>query len=312
MTLGKIIKSFIIIFFMNISFNFVNSFHDSNKTCNILSFSGGGSYGAVEIGILSQISLDKYDMITGVSAGGLNAGFLSYYNNDNTDFYEGIEYLSNIYINMKNSDVYEHNFDQIQKTWSYYDTSPLKQTIEKELLKMTHHPTKPTLIGSTNLNTGFFEIFKFNQKQDKKDQVDIMMATSAIPFIFPPQKISNNYYVDGGVISNEILNGIDGYLPSCNYYNITFIVSGEKINQIESILSFEEYTKRIIQTILNDFNNEFIEIAHNKCSYPKGKINYCYASSDELKKYSLLDFSHGKELFEIGKNKFICEEYVYC
>ena len=51
------------------------------KVCNILSFSGAGSFGAVEVGILDRMSssLPTFDMLTGVSAGGLNVGFLSYY-----------------------------------------------------------------------------------------------------------------------------------------------------------------------------------------------------------------------------------------
>jgi len=293
-------------------FKLIYCFNQNNKTCNILSFSGGGSFGIVEVGILSQISLDGYDMITGVSAGGLNAGFLSYYNIPNINFTDGIENLANIYINMNNSDVYKHNFEQIQRTWSYYDTSPLRLTIQKELLKMKTKPSKPTLIGSTNLNTGFFDVFVFNEKKDIKEQTNIMMATSAIPLLFPPQFINNNYYVDGGAVANEILNGIEGYLPECNNYNITFITSSEKINQIDSIRTFDEYIKRIFQVVINDFNNEFVEIGNNPCKFSKGIINYCYASSDKLKNYSILDFSHGAELYDIGKNEFICEKYDYC
>jgi predicted patatin/cPLA2 family phospholipase len=310
----KILKLFLIytIFFSNLGLGLGLDLESSNKTCNILSFSGGGSFGVVEVGILSQIALKKYDMITGVSAGGLNSGFLSYYNNDETNLVDGINNLANIYINMSNSDVYKHNFDQVQRTWSYYDTTPLRLTIQKELMKMKYTPTKPTLIGSTNLNTGFFEIFEFEKKINKKDQTDIMMATSAIPFIFPPQIIEGKYYVDGGAVANEILNGIEGYLPGCEYFNITFITSSEKINQINTIDSLEEYSKRIIKVVINDFNNELNEIIQNPCPNPKGKIQYCYASSTKLDNYSILDFSHGAELYEIGKNDFICEEYPYC
>ena len=42
---------------------------------NQLSFSGGGSFGAVEIGIFKKISENentKYDLYTGISAGALN------------------------------------------------------------------------------------------------------------------------------------------------------------------------------------------------------------------------------------------------
>jgi hypothetical protein len=308
----KLFKIFYCFVWVIAYFNFIFGLEEINKTCNVLSFSGGGSFGVVEVGILSQISLDKYDMITGVSAGGLNAGFLSYYNIPNVNLKDGIKNLANIYISMNNSDVYKHNFDQIQRTWSYYDTSPLRFTIKKELLKMKTKPSKPTLIGSTNLNTGFFEIFVFNEKQDIKDQTNIMMATSAIPFLFPPQFINNYYYIDGGAIANEILNGIEGYLTECNNFNITFISSSEKINQIESIKTLEDYFKRVIQVVSNDFNNEFVEIESNPCKFSKGIINYCYASSDKLKNYSILDFSHGAELYEIGKNEFICEIYNYC
>ena len=50
--------------------------------CNLLALSGGGSFGMVEVGILKSL-YDKnqipseFDVISGISAGGLNAGFLS-------------------------------------------------------------------------------------------------------------------------------------------------------------------------------------------------------------------------------------------
>jgi len=49
---------------------------------NQLSFSGGGAFGAVEIGIIKKIRESyavPYERYTGISAGGLNAGFLSHY-----------------------------------------------------------------------------------------------------------------------------------------------------------------------------------------------------------------------------------------
>ena len=48
----------------------------STGTCTVeqISFSGGGAFGAVEIGILKRIlseNTKKYDRYTGISAGGL-------------------------------------------------------------------------------------------------------------------------------------------------------------------------------------------------------------------------------------------------
>lgn len=292
-------------------------------TCNILSFSGGGSFGAVEIGILDKIKLPKYDMITGISAGGLNAGLLSYYNSDKNIIPDGVEYLANIYFNLNNSSVYTHNSLQFYKTWSYYDTTPLYKTIEREIEKLTYPDpdidpyitSKPTLIGSTNLNTGTLEIFQF-EKQPKYRQKEILMATSAIPLIFPPQIINENYYVDGGVIANEIISGIESYLQCEKYnikYNITFITSSPKLQSVKTINNFDEYIRRIGKVVLTDFNNELAEIISNPCyTKSKGQIHYCYPQSDELDNYSILDFSHGKELYNIGYNNFTCEHYNYC
>ena len=64
------------------------------SSLNQLSFSGGGSFGAIEIGILKHViemnKYMKYDLYTGISAGALNAGVLSYY----SDIELGIKELS--------------------------------------------------------------------------------------------------------------------------------------------------------------------------------------------------------------------------
>jgi len=122
-----------LLYLLSLSFNFIKG----SKICNILSFSGGGSFGAIEIGILDKIKLSEYDMITGVSAGALNAGLLSYYNNPLL-LNKGIEKLKNIYINLTNNFVYTHNYLEIERTWSYYNTLPLKKTLTENLLSISY------------------------------------------------------------------------------------------------------------------------------------------------------------------------------
>ena len=70
-------------------------FHFAHTT-EQLSFSGGGAFGAVEIGILKKIRETypvDYDMYAGISAGGLNSGFLSHYKDINDGIIEAEKYI---------------------------------------------------------------------------------------------------------------------------------------------------------------------------------------------------------------------------
>lgn len=320
-----------------------NVSHLSAKTCNILSFSGAGSFGAVEVGILDKLTqpsnMPAFDMLTGVSAGGLNVGFLSYYSgigasgaNNNAlskgcgasvtsegCFKQGVTELKNTYFQMTNDTVFQHNTGQIARTWSYYDTAPLRKTIESKLAPLSYRGFTPipALIGSTNLNDGVFQIFEFH-KESKLRQIQIMMATSAIPLAFPPENIEGTYYVDGGAVANEIINGVESFFEPptmCDKYNFTFITASEGLEQVDSIDSLNDYVRRVVKVVMTDFNNELAEIIDAPCSSAsgtKGTIQICHPVGDYLSQYSSMDFSYGKELYEIGYNHFTCDSYNYC
>jgi len=273
----------------------------SLATYNVLSFSGGGSFGAVEIGIIKKIQENeckKYDLITGISAGGLNAGFLSYF----LDLTIGIKEVSNIYSNLKNNQIYElYPPTKI----SIYNTEPLKKTITNIINKFDNVYTK-TLIGTTNLYTGQLDKYYYNEL-DNSDQISLLMCTSALPIIFPPILFNNNLYVDGGEISNEILTNI--YSPE--YINITFITSSFSLENNYNLTTFSEIVKRNIEIITNTFNNEIVKLDQT-CTKPRGEINMFYVDSSLLKNYNMLDFNSGKELIEIGYNNILNNKYKLC
>ena len=295
------------------------------KTCNILSFSGAGSFGAVEVGILDKLTqpssnMPAFDMLTGVSAGGLNVGFLSYYSGCKVEgcFKQGVTELKNTYFQMTNDTVFQHNTGQIARTWSYYDTAPLRKTIESKLAPLSYRGFTPipALIGSTNLNDGVFQIFEFH-KESKLRQIQIMMATSAIPLAFPPENIEGTYYVDGGAVANEIINGVESFFEPptmCDKYNFTFITASEGLAPVETIDNLNDYVRRVVKVVMTDFNNELAEIIDAPCtdSSSKGTIQICHPVGDYLSQYSSMDFSYGKELYEIGYNYFTCDSYNYC
>jgi len=334
------IMFFLIQILLFIQIVFTNSI-ESN--CNILSLSGGGSFGALEIGILSSVmtpplykqvdpvykqvdpvykQVDQVykqidpvykpldlKLMTGVSVGGLNVGYLSHFR----DINEGINKMRDIYINMKNDDVYQFNFIEKSRL-SFYDTTPLRNTIKKILLPLGKQVI-PAIVGSTNLYTGYMDIFNL-EDYSIEDKVKVLMTTSAIPIVFPPIELNNSLYVDGGIISNSIINGID-HIVKCSTYDITYISTSQplEIDIRNNITNIYDYTKRVIEVIKYDFNNELAEIKNFYCSpktTSKININYCFPTYKNLYKYSILDFTKGEELFNIGKTYNNCTMIHLC
>ena len=307
-------KNKIFLVFLLLVMAYEISYGQNLESCNILSLSGGGSFGAVEVGILESIhnswNLSHYDLITGVSVGGLNAAYLSYYD----DVIDGIENLREIYENLRDSDIFKLNYGfnifNINKI-SIFDTGPLENTINKILEKFDQNKIE-TIIGSSNLNSGAFEMFRLNDYK-KSDKISLLMTTSAIPFAFPPRSFNGSLYVDGGLISNGIINGIES-LIDCRHYNLTYISSHNEIGSKENIKNIFHFTDRVIKLLYNDFDNQVVEIRNLVCNNNEVNIdiNYCYPNSNTLDKYSILDFTKGKELIEIGKENHICEKINLC
>lgn len=270
---------------------------------NQLSFSGGGSFGAVEIGILkriNEIEPKKYDLYTGISAGALNAGFLSYYSNINT----GIKTAEKLYSSMRNHLIY----DIVPTTGlSLLNTEPLYKTLTKIIKDMPNKPVIHTLIGATNMYSGKLDIYNF-EDQDDVDKVLLLMSSSAIPGMFPPISFNNQLYADGGTLSNELIE----VEHDDKYLNITFITPYEDyVYNDTPITNLKEMLCRTVMIILSNFNNPMASLNQN-CKVRIGEINKYYVPPEVLKNYNILNFDNGEELIDIGYKNVIHKKYVIC
>jgi predicted acylesterase/phospholipase RssA len=282
----------------------------AQKTCNVLAMSGGGAFGAVEIGIVADLASKgtipaSFDIVTGISAGGLNAGFFSFYEDIATAIPEMVE----IYTNITTPDVYTSNILGIFSEWSLYDTKPLRQTLTTLIKGKVAPPNAPlTMIGASNLNTSSLDVFIFGDKTFE-DKLNILMSTSAIPIAFPPHVINGSLYVDGGVISNELINQVLGE-KNCSWYSIWFINAHVKNQQNKQIDGLFSYLSAVLQTVFQTFDSQVAQ--WTSCPYPRGVIHACYPTSPLLNQYSIIDFDNGAELIRLGKEFNECEQHPLC
>ena len=298
-----------------------------------LAFSGGGAFGALEIGILKRIQeIDSnvydyrhsaydhrhsaydyrhsaydyrhsaYDLYTGISAGGLNAGFLSFF----ADISEGIRRIETLYGAFKNRQIYT----LLPTTGlSIYNTAPLEQTIRDVVERMPNTPAVHTLIGTTNLYTGRLDVFTFSEL-NTEDQISLLMSTSAIPVVFPPIKFAGALYADGGTLSNELLSILTP--KDHSYINITYITTSDSTsNSPIKIDSIKDMVKRTLQIVLNNYNDPLATL-NQDCASPVGEINQWFVNATYLSGYDELDFEYGQELVKIGYTYAEHKTYKIC
>jgi NTE family protein len=167
-----------------------------------LVLSAGGSDGAYEVGAVLHLIAEaghRYDIYCGISVGALNAVFLSMFETDREKV--GAEKLANFWSSLTTSRVYRPRFfGALSALWnsSVYSTLPLSIEVTREI---DPHAVilsgKELRIGATDLETGELRVFT----QDTKQIHQAVMASAALPGLFPPVTIGDRTYVDGGVHS---------------------------------------------------------------------------------------------------------------
>jgi predicted acylesterase/phospholipase RssA len=213
-----------------------------------------------------------------------------------------------MYSTIRTSDIYYSDIKNIFSRWSIYNNAPLEKTM-RELMHTLPLPKYPpiVLIGATNVYSEELDIFLFNTLS-LVDKIDVLMSTTAIPLIFPPRMYNNSLYIDGGIISNEIIHQATGFID-CVFYNITFIAARVQ-HARNNITGFVSYLSTVLNTVFNTFDSQLAQLT--TCTYPKGQINACFPTDPDLEKYSVLDFNHGKELYLSGKKNHNCIKYDLC
>ena len=234
----------------------------------ILVLSGGGSFGCFEMAVVSALILEgkgSWDMCTGVSAGSFNASFLSCVEKDKE--IDNIGLFKKLWCDIKNSDVFQKEY--FFNGLSYYTSDRYKKTVT-EIYK-NKIPVRPIMISATSLIKSSSVIFT-NKDVEKHGFIDIVMASSSIPFIFQPYYFSDDYFIDGGFTSNILLDEAINYCIE-NYptedVQIDVIVCSKKIKSEtlnKNNLNIPKLVEKVIGIIEQQM--EYFEIIKN-IKFPK-------------------------------------------
>jgi NTE family protein len=166
--------------------------------------SGGGNYGALQAGAVEALLAHgiEPDMLVGVSAGALNAAWLAAH-----PTHAGARRLAQIWRNSAPAffpplSRMRMSFRLVRSKDSLLPNDRLQQFVRKWALAGTTFGeyTRPRLyVGAARLADGALRVFG-DRASDRL--LDALMASTALPPLYPPWEVDGVAYIDGGVVSD--------------------------------------------------------------------------------------------------------------
>lgn len=201
--------------------------------------SGGGARGAYEVGVLSYVldtfarlrgGAPRFDILCGTSVGAINACFLAAHMSDPS---QGIRRLADLWQQMNLVDVLGFGVRQAislprvlmgggSEGAGVFDVRPMAKLIEREIAwraiarTLRHGYLEALSVSCTEVSSGRTVIFMQTGPDGTLPTTapprtvvrgaligpPHALASAAIPILFPPVKIGNELFMDGGVRQN--------------------------------------------------------------------------------------------------------------
>jgi NTE family protein len=171
---------------------------DSQPARTAFVFAGGGSFGAIQVGMMDSLARHDItaDMVVGSSVGALNGAF---YASDPT--VDGVERLANIWRGLRRQDVFPFTWRTLLSFLWRRDFLISHDGVRK--LVDDHIPYRnleearlPVHIVTTDIVTGDSVVFS------KGPAAEAIVASTAIPGAFAPVHYGDRYLADGAISSN--------------------------------------------------------------------------------------------------------------
>ena len=187
-----------------------------DRTLDLLLLSGGGQHGAYGIGFLrgwqarTDTPMPRFDMVTGVSTGSLQAPYALLGTAD------ALDTAGELYRNA--ADRFAPTPDWLfwlRRTGGLVDTTRFRAAIATavdarmtEQLLQAAKDDRQLLIATTDFDLGVGKTWDLPAELARpggaERAYDVLLASCSIPGIFPPQIIDGHVHADGGVIANAL------------------------------------------------------------------------------------------------------------
>ena len=162
-------------------------------------FSGGGSLGSIQAGMLLALTDAgiRPDIVVGASVGAINAAWVA----DHPDA-DGAEALAEIWRGVRRSDVFPTHplaglLGFAGRRNHLVPPHNLRRLIGRNLSSERLEDTAiPLMVVAAEITTGMEVVLSTG------NALEALMASTAIPGVFPPVTIGDHALVDGGVLNN--------------------------------------------------------------------------------------------------------------
>jgi NTE family protein len=161
--------------------------------------SGGASLGAVQVGMLTALAEhgEQPDLIIGTSVGAVNGGWIA-----SRGDIAGVAALAELWRSLRRQDVFPtrplvglRGF--LGRQNHLVPNSHLRRLLEANLqFRRLEEAPIPLHLVATDVVTGQ------DVRLSSGDAVDAILASGAIPSVFPPVRIGGRDLMDGGVVNN--------------------------------------------------------------------------------------------------------------
>ncbi|NMM76704.1 alpha/beta hydrolase [Acidovorax sp. SRB_14] len=161
-------------------------------------FAGGGSFGAIQVGMLHALVAHgvQPDLVVGASVGAING---AYFAGDPT--LAGVERLEALWCNLKRSTLFPMTFSRLAGLFSrspaLVDASGLQALIAQHLpYSRLEQAALPMHVVATE------QLHGHSVCLSSGPAVEAILASCAIPAIFPPVRVGKDYLIDGAIAGN--------------------------------------------------------------------------------------------------------------